>query len=339
MKRFSLICLCLAAASAAAVAQAPRTHDLTLTPEHVHWGYYDPAVKPVLRISSGDTVRVETMIARGLQRLRAAGVKEDEIPESLKTVERAVTERGPGAHPMSGPIWVEGAEPGDSLEIKIVSFEFLHPYGVSGFIPGSGTLPEDFPYVRFHLVRFDERAGTASFAPGVTLKLAPFFGSIGVAPNPLVGRISSGPPGPHAGNLDNKELVAGSTLYIPVAVPGALISFGDGHAMQGDGEATLTALETSLRGTVQISVRKGVALKWPRAETPTHYIAMGLHTDLDDAAKLAVKEMIDFLVSEKKMNRDEAYILCSVAVDLHVTQLVDGTKGVHAMLAKSMFTR
>ena len=150
---------------------------------------------------------------------------------------------------------------------------------------------------------------------------------------------SSGPPGPHAGNLDNKELVAGSTLYIPVAVPGALISFGDGHAMQGDGEATLTALETSLRGTVQITVRKGMALKWPRGETPTHYIAMGLHTDLDEAAKLAVKEMIDFLVTEKKMNRDQAYILCSVAVDLHVTQLVDGTKGVHAMLAKSMFTR
>ena len=320
-------------------AFAARTHDLRLLPQNVHWGYYDASLKPVLRIASGDSVRVETMIARGLQRLRAAGVKEEEIPESLKVVERTITERGPGAHPMTGPIFVEGAEPGDVLEVKIVGFEFLHPYGVSGFIPGSGTLPDEFPYVRFHLVRFDERAGTAAFAPGVTLKLAPFFGSIGVAPNPLVGRISSGPPGPHAGNLDNKELVAGSTLYIPVAVPGALLSLGDGHAMQGDGEATLTALETSLRGTVQITVRKGSHLKWPRGETPTHYIAMGLHTDLDEAAKLAVKEMIDFLVTEKKMNRDEAYILCSVAVDLHVTQLVDGTKGVHAMLAKSMFTR
>ena len=214
------------------------------------------------------------MIARGLPRLRAAGVKEDEIPESLKVVERTITERGPGAHPMTGPIFVEGAEPGDVLEVKMVGFEFLHPYGVSGFIPGSGTLPDEFPYVKFHLVRFDERAGTAAFAPGVTLKLAPFFGSIGVAPNPLVGRISSGPPGPHAGNLDNKELVAGSTLYIPVAVPGALISFGDGHAMQGDGEATLTALETSLRGTVQITVRKGMRLKWPRARN-----ADALHRD------------------------------------------------------------
>ncbi|HMF93085.1 MAG TPA: acetamidase/formamidase family protein [Vicinamibacterales bacterium] len=327
------------AAGAVGIAQAPRTHDLKLLPENVHWGYYDPAVKPVLRIASGDTVRVEAMVARGLQRLRAAGVREDEIPDALKVVERTVTERGPGAHPLTGPIYVEGAEPGDALEVKIVAFEFLHPYGVSGFIPGGGTLPEDFPYVKFHLVRFDSRAGTATFAPGVTLKLAPFFGSIGVAPNPLVGRISSGPPGPHAGNLDNKELVAGSTLYIPVQVPGALLSMGDGHAMQGDGEVTLTALETSLRGTVQIAVRKGPRLRWPRAETPTHYIAMGLHTDLDEAAKLATREMIDFLVAEKKMSRDEAYVLCSVAADLHVTQLVDGTKGVHAMLAKAIFSR
>ena len=242
MKKLLLLGGAIALTSTLTFAQA-RTHDLKLLPQNVHWGYYDASVKPVLRIASGDTVRVETMIARGLQRLRAAGVKEEEIPESLKLVERTITERGPGAHPMTGPIFVEGAEPGDVLEVKMVGFEFLHPYGVSGFIPGNGTLPDEFPYVKFHLVRFDERAGTAAFAPGVTLKLAPFFGSIGVAPNPLVGRISSGPPGPHAGNLDNKELVAGSTLYIPVAVPGAL----------------------------------------------------------------------------------------------HVTQLVDGTKGVHAMLAKSMF--
>jgi acetamidase/formamidase len=320
-------------------AQAPRTHELKLTPENVHWGYYDAAVKPVLHIASGDSVRVETMIARGLPRLRAAGVKEDEIPESLKVVERTVTERGAGAHPMTGPIFVDGAEPGDTLEIKIVSFEFLHPYGVSGFIPGGGTLPDEFPYVGFHLVRFDPRAGTATFAPGITLKLAPFFGSIGVAPHPLVGRISSGPPGSHAGNLDNKDLVAGSTLYVPVHVPGALLSIGDGHAMQGDGEATGTALETSLRGTVQVTVRKGKRLAWPRAETPTHYIAMGLHADLDEASKIALREMIDFLVAEKHMTRDDAYILCSVAADVHVTQLVDQTKGVHVMLAKSIFTR
>jgi acetamidase/formamidase len=320
-------------------AQTGRTHELRLLPGNVHWGYYDASVTPVLRIASGDTVRVETMVARGLQRLRAAGVREDEIPDALKVVERVVTDRGPGAHPLTGPISIEGAEPGDVLEVKILGFEYLHPYGVSGFIPGSGTLPDDFPYARFRLVRFNVREGTAAFSPGVTLKLAPFFGSIGVALNPLLGRVSSGPPGPHAGNLDNKELVAGSTLYLPVHVPGALLSMGDGHGMQGDGEVTLTALETSLRGTVQVSVHKGRRLNWPRAETPAHYIAMGLHTDLDEAAKLATREMVDFLVTEKHMNRDEAYILCSLAVDLHVTQLVDGTKGVHAMVAKSIFTQ
>ena len=339
MERLFLACLGLAAASAAATAQAPRTHDLTLTPEHVHWGYYDPAVKPVLRINSGDTVRVESMVARGVQRLRAAGVRDDEIPESLKAVERAITQRGPGAHPMTGPIFVEGAEPGDSLEVKILAFDFLHPYGVSGFLPGGGTLPDDFPYGGLHLVRFDPRSGVAAFAPGITVPLAPFFGSIGVAPNALVGRVSSGPPGPHAGNLDNKDLVAGSTLYLPVHVPGALLSLGDGHAMQGDGEVTGTALETSLRGTVQVTLRKGKRLVWPRAETPTHYIAMGLHTDLDEAAKLATREMIDFLVAEKQMSRDQAYILCSLAADLRVTQNVDVTKGVHVMLAKSIFGR
>jgi len=320
-----------------ALGQSRQTHELRLLPQHVHWGYYDATLKPVLRIASGDTVRVETMIARGLARLRAAGVSEAEIPDALKAVEAAVTERGPGAHPLTGPIWVEGAEPGDVLEVRTLGFEFLHPYGVSGFIPGSGTLPDDFPYTRFKLFRFDIARGVTEFAPGITLPLAPFFGSIGVAPNPLVGRVSSGPPGHHTGNLDNKELVAGSTLYIPVHVPGALLSMGDAHAMQGNGEVSLTALETSVRGTVQVSVRKGMRLNWPRAETPTHYIAMGLHPDLDEASKLATREAIDFLVTEKKLSRDEAYILVSVGVDLHVTQLVDGTKGVHAMIPKSIF--
>jgi acetamidase/formamidase len=338
MKRFALLLsLACAVPASVAVSQSPAVHDLRLLPQNVHWGYYDAVVKPVLRVRSGDTIRAETMIARGLQRVRAAGVREDEIPDALKAVENAVTQRGPGAHPMTGPVWIEGAEPGDVLEVRIRAFELLHPYGITGFLPDNGTLPTDFPYTRFRRVNVDTRAGTAAFAPGITLKLAPFFGSIGVAPSPLVGRVSSGPPGHHAGNLDNKELVAGSTLYIPVHVPGALLSFGDGHAMQGDGEVSLTALETSLRGTVEVVVRKDMRLGWPRAETPTHVIAMGLHTDLDEAARLATREMIDYLVAEKGMTRDDAYMLCSLAMDLRVTQLVDGTKGVHAMIAKEIF--
>lgn len=337
MKKLILTTITAALPAAVALAQSSRPHELKLLPENVHWGYYEAALKPVLRVPSGDTIRVEAMVAAGLRRLRAVGVSESEIPDALKIVERTVTERGPGAHPLTGPIWIEGAEPGDVLEVKILGFEFLHPYGVTGFMPNNGTLPDDFPYTRFKLVRFDTRAGRAAFAPGVNVPLAPFFGSIGVAPSPFVGRISSGPPGSHTGNLDNKSLVAGSTLYLPVHVPGALLSMGDGHAVQGDGEVSLTALETSLRGTVQVTVRKGQHLNWPRAETPTHYIAMGLHTDLDEAARLATREMIEFLVTEKGMNRDEAYMLCSIAADLHVTQLVDGTKGIHAMIAKSIF--
>lgn len=337
MKFRIALAILLAAATATQAQKQPMTHDLRLVPANVHWGYYDARVKPVLRIASGDIVRVETMIARGIQRLLLAGVPENEIPEALKTVERAVTDRGPGLHPLTGPIFVEGAEPGDVLEARILGFEYLHPYGAGGFVPEAGSLPDEFPYAKFRLVRFDPAAGAAQFAPGVTLKLAPFFGSIGVAPPAISGRVSSGPPGPHTGNLDNKELVAGSTLYMPVHVPGALVSMGDGHAMQGDGEVSLTALETSLRGTVQLTVRKGRRLRWPRAETPTHFITMGLHPDLDEAARIATREMIDFLTTEKGLSRDDAYILCSLAADLHVTQVVDGTKGVHAMIAKGIF--
>jgi len=162
-------------------------------------------------------------------------------------------------------------------------------------------------------MRWSPGADRVEFAPGVTLPLTPFFGSIGVAPPPLVGRISSRPPGWHGGNLDNKDLVAGSTLYLPVHAPGALLSIGDSHGRQGDGEVTGTALETSLRGTFEVRVRKGQRLRWPRAETPTHYIAMGLNEDLNEATRLAVREMVDFLVIEKKMSRDDAYMLCALA--------------------------
>jgi acetamidase/formamidase len=327
------------AAAATLSAQSPKTHDLPLAPEHVHWGYYDAKLTPAMHAASGDRVRVETMVAGGLQRLRLAGATEAEIPESLKAVERQVSERGPGAHPMSGPIFIGGAEPGDTLEVRIVAIEFLHPFGVNAFSPGGGVLPDEFPYAHLKLIRWKPGDTRVEFARGISLALAPFFGSIGVAPPPLVGRISSRPPGWHGGNLDNKDLVAGSVLYLPVHVPGALLSIGDGHGMQGDGEVTGTALETSLRGTFELRVRKGQRLRWPRAETPTHYIAMGLNETLDEATRLATRELVDFLTAEKGLSREEAYMLCSLAADLHVTQAVDATKGVHAMIAKSIFAK
>ena len=329
------IALLLSAAGRGLMAQ--QVHELKLLPANVHWGYYDARVKPVLTIASGDRVRVETMAARGLERLRAAGVPDNEIPESLKAVEAAVTTRGPGPHPLTGPVYVTGAEPGDALEVRIGAIDFLHPYGVIGFLPGGGTLPAEFPYGYLKLVRFDPSGRTARFAPGVTLPLAPFFGSIGVAPPVLSGRVSSVPPGAHVGNLDIKELGVGSTIFLPVHVPGGLLSIGDGHAAQGDGEVTGTAIETSLGTTLQVVLHKKKPLRFARIETATHVITVGLDPDLDEAARIATREMIDYLVSEKGLSRDDAYTLCSAAVDLRVSQVVDVTKGVHAMLSKALF--
>lgn len=337
MSRRHLILLPALLLASAAGAQTPRVHTLKVAPETIHWGYYDARVKPVLRIASGDRVQLETMIAGGLTRLRMLGVADAEIPAQLRAVEQAITDRGPGAHPMSGPVFVEGAEPGDAIEVRILAIGFLHDFGLNAFAPGGGTIPDEFPYTGMKLFRWARGATSVTFAPGVTVPLAPFFGSIGVAPPPLAGRVSSRAPGWHGGNFDNKDLVAGSTLFLPVHVPGALLSVGDGHASQGHGEVTGTALETSLTGEIEVRLHKGRRLKWPRAETPTHYISMGLHEDLDEAARLAVREMIEFLVAEKKLTRDDAYMLTSLAADLHVTQTVDATKGVHASLPKSIF--
>jgi acetamidase/formamidase len=322
---------------AAAPLSGQRTHELPLLPEHVHWGYYDAAVPPVLTVRSGDRVRLETMVAHGLWRLRRAGAEDHRIPASMVAVEEAITDRGPGAHPMTGPIRVEGAEPGDVLEIRVLDIGYLTPYGVSGFLPAGGSLPDHFPYAGLRFFDFDLEAGSATMVDsGLSVPLRPFFGSIGVAPPEMRGRISSGPPGYHGGNLDNKELVAGTTLFLPVHVEGANLSIGDGHAAQGDGEVSGTAIETSLTGTVEVLLHKDMRLLWPRAETPTHYMSMGLHTDLDEAARIAVLEMVQFLVERHGLSREDAYVLCSVALDLRVTQIVDGTKGIHGMLAKSI---
>jgi hypothetical protein len=188
------------------------------------------------------------------------------------------------------------------------------------------------------IIPLDERRMIARFTENIEIPLRPFFGSLGVAPPEPSGRIASGPPWVHAGNLDNKELVAGTTLFIPIHVKGALFLAGDGHAGQGNGEVDITALETSLIGTFQLIVRKDMKLRWPRAETTTHYITMGIHEDLNEATKMALRETIDFLVHDKHLSRDDAYMLSSVAVDLSITQLVDGNKGVHAMIPKNIFT-
>lgn len=317
---------------------AQQTYQLKPTPKTIAWGYYDAATVPVMRIKSGDSVEMQALITSSPGRLEGAGVKPAEVEQSLRDIYREVTNKGPGGHILTGPIYIEGAEPGDVLEVRIKEIRLAIPYAYNAFSPGRGYLPEDFPYARMRIIPLDEQRMMARFADNIEIPLRPFFGSIGVAPPEVSGRISSAPPWIHAGNLDNKELVAGATLFIPVHVKGALFLAGDGHAGQGNGEVDITALETSLTGTFQIIVRKDMKLRWPRAETETHYITMGIHEDLNEATKMALREMIDFLVNEKHLTRDDAYMLSSVAADLNITQLVDGNKGVHAMIPKAIFT-
>jgi len=317
--------------------KAGTTHRLKPTPKTVAWGYYDAAAKPVLRIASGDSVEVETLITNSPQGLERAFVPADQVEQALRDVFKEVSDKGPGGHILTGPIFVEGAEPGDTLEVRIKDVRLLLPYAYTAFGPKSGFIPEDFPRSRTKIISLDAKRMVAKFADDIEIPLRPFFGSMGVAPPPELGRVSSAPPGVHAGNLDNKELVAGTTLFIPVHAKGALFAVGDGHAGQGDGEVCITALETSLAGTLEFVVRKDMKLKWPRAETPTHHIVMGLDKDLTEAMKLATREAIDFLATEKKLSREDAYMLASVAVDFRVTQVVDGTKGVHGMIPKSIF--
>jgi len=272
-----------------ALAAWGAEYQLKATPGTVAFGYYSAAAKPVLRIQSGDTVEIQTLITSSPDRLAAAGVTAEQIEPELRAIyaEVQARDRGPGGHILTGPIYIEGAEPGDVLEVRIVKIRLSVPYAHNGFSPGRGFLPEDFTTARTKIIPLDIERNVARFADGIEIPLHPFFGSMGLAPPEAAGRINSGPPGIHAGNLDNKDLVAGTKLFIPVHAAGALFEVGDGHAGQGNGEVDITALETSLVGTFQFVVRKDMHLKWPRGETPTDYIAMGLSEDLTEAGKLA----------------------------------------------------
>jgi acetamidase/formamidase len=306
-------------------------------PNTVAFGYYDAAATPVLRVQSGDEVIVGTMITSSPTRLEQVGVKPADVQASLRAIYDSVKTRGPGGHILTGPIFVEGADSGDVLELRIESIDLAIPYAYNGFGPRRGFLPEDYEYAKTKIIPLDKEKMIGHFGPGIDIPLRPFFGSIGVAPPASMGKISSAPPGIHAGNLDNKELVAGTTLYIPVWAKGALLEIGDGHAGQGNGEVDITAMETSLTGRFKLIVRKDLHLTMPRAETPTHWITMGIDSNLVAATKQAVREAINFLVTTKGLSRDDAYMLTSVACDVDVTELVDGTLGVHVMIPKHIF--
>lgn len=323
--------------------RAGASHELLPSSKTVVYGGYDAASLAVLRVASGDDVvlsAVSTCGTRLLQPGKDTGTVEPAYREIVQAVRDSTLRRGPGGHILTGPVFVEGAEPGDALEVRIKSVDIAIPYACNSFGPRSGFLPEDFPGTsRSRIVPLDVQRmiGHFSDSAGIAIPLRPFFGSMGVAP--ATGRVNSAPPSTHAGNLDNKELVAGTILYIPVNVRGALFQAGDGHAAQGDGEVDITALETALRGRFQLIVRKDMKLTWPRGETRTHWIAMGTDSSLVVATKTAVREAIALLVDVKNMTREDAYMLVSTACDVRITQLVDGTMGVHVMIPKELFVR
>lgn len=317
---------------------SPKVHDLKATTRTVHRGFFDATLKPVLTINSGDIVRLET--ATGNPRyFEKLGVPKEKIPQELYAVFEGVEGDGRGDHTLNGPIQINGAQPGDSIEIRIRSVDVRLPIAGQGFVQNRGLLPEDFPAAKDKVLWLDLKNKTAEYAPGVVVPLRPFWGVIGVAPPPSMGRVNSGPPNVFGGNMDNRDLVGGTTLYLPVFVPGALLSIGDGHAAQGYGEVCLSAIETSLKGEIQVVLHKNKPLKQPRAETPTHYMTIGLHADLDEASKIATREMLDWITEMKGLSRDDAYMLASVAMDLVVTQVVDGTKGIHALMPKAIFKK
>jgi acetamidase/formamidase len=320
----------------ATASAAPTVYDLKATPATVHRSFFDASLPPVLTIDSGDIVRLETATGNP-KYFENLGVPKEKIPKELYAAFEGVEGAGRGDHTLDGPIYVRGAEPGDALEIRILSVAVRLPIAGQSFRPDKGVLPDEFKYQKDRVLWIDMKHQTIEYAPGVIVPVKPFWGVIAVAPEASRGRVPSGPPDVFGGNLDNRDLGAGSTLYLPVQTKGGLVSIGDGHAVQGEGEVCVSAVETSLKGEVQIILHKGMKLRGPRAETPTQYMSIGLSPDLNEAARLATSDMVAFISTEKGLSRDDAYMLASAAMDLIVSEAVDGTKGIHGVIPKSIF--
>ncbi|HTC07326.1 MAG TPA: acetamidase/formamidase family protein [Acetobacteraceae bacterium] len=314
------------------------THRLSPTPATVRWGTFDATYKPLITVASGDTVVLEC-VSGGPEVMppASAGLA---VPPALAAIQAANLTRV-GGHILTGPVAVAGAQPGDMLEVHIDKIEFGADWGYCGFRPLMGTIPEDFPERFLTHIPIDRIRRVAKLPWGTELPLAPFFGVMGVAPPAEWGTVSTKEPRAHGGNMDNKEVGEGARLFLPVWVEGANFSAGDGHGVQGDGEVCINALEICLTGTFTLTLHKGGGaraplLSYPRAETPTHFISMGMHEDLDVAMKTALREMIAFICARSNLSRNEAYAFCSLAVDFHVTQTVNGEKGVHGLLKKGL---
>ena len=306
-------------------------HEIPATPDNMVLGYLDATTPPVLEVESGDTVTLHSFPAGG----HATLPRDLPVPDDYRAALEALPP-GPGPHFITGPVHVRGALPGDTLQVDILDAKVRMDWGFVAIMPLLGTLPEEFTdYETIHPT-IDHARGVARLPWGTEVKLEPFFGIIGVAPPMAWGRCGSPVPRAFGGNMDNKELKAGTTLYLPVFNDGALFMAGDGHGVQGDGEVCITALEIGLSGTFRLTVRRDMRVERPFAETATHLMSIGLDEDLDDAAKQAVREMVHHICLRTSLTRNQAYMLCSLAGNLRVTQLVDGNKGVHMMLDKSL---
>ena len=312
------------------------THLLKASPDTCAWGYFDASMPPALTVPSGSEVTIET-VSGGPDQI--PGPDDGfHIPPELFEIHARAPRQLPG-HILTGPVAVEGARPGHVLQVDILDVTLRQDWGWNIIRPLSGALPDDFTEGRLEIIPMDADTMTSRLSWGLDLPLAPFFGVMGVAPPPNWGRISTIQPRAHGGNLDNKELVAGSTLFLPVFADGALFSCGDGHGAQGDGEVCVTAIETALTGRFRLTLREDMTLARPRAETPSHLITMGLHEDLDRCAETALRDMIKWICARTGLSREDAYMLCSLAGDLRITQMVNGNKGVHMMMEKALLDR
>jgi acetamidase/formamidase len=310
-------------------------HRLEPAPETVHWGFFDARLAPQLSIASGESVTISS-VSGSAEMMPGPPLR---IPPALTAIQDKVTRKMVPGHICTGPVAIHGAKPGQVLQVDIQSIEPFYDWGYSGVRPLAGALPHDFADTRvFHVVLDRERKNWL-LPWGQHVPLAPFFGVMGTAPPAAWGTVSTLPPRQNGGNLDNKELVAGTTLYLPIFVEGALFSVGDGHGVQGDGEVSVNAVETGLTGTFRLTVRDDLALEWPLAETPTHMITMAFDPDLDDCVVIALRQMLDLICARAGLDRYQAYTLASLAADLRVTQVVNGNKGIHVMLDKRYLTR
>ncbi|MEM9360683.1 MAG: acetamidase/formamidase family protein [Pseudomonadota bacterium] len=304
-------------------------HKLEAGPETVHWGYFDAALEPLLTIESGETVVISTVSGRPDDMPKAPLV----VPPALEEIHAKVPMKLPG-HICTGPVAVRGAKAGQVLEVRIKDIGLNYDWGYNRIRPLAGALPDDFDETHLMHITLDSERMVGTLPWGLELPLQPFFGVMGVAPPTNWGMVSTLPPRRNGGNLDNKELVAGTTLYLPIFQDGAQFSAGDGHGAQGDGEVCVTAIETGLIGTFELHIREDMSLKWPLAETPTHMITMAFDPDLDTCVTIALRQMIDLISARTGLTKAEAYALCSLAADLRVTQVVNGNKGIHVMFAK-----